>query len=370
VVGTIANDDLPIITLAVSPASVSEVIGDSTIKTLAQLTASKSLSDTAKQLLDRYIIKDPSSSSSHKAFASDAGFIDFTLKTGSLKSLTAEIVLASEVKATAYVKVNPNTGEAFDFTYSPVTGLGAELLDTNKNGLVDSLRIHLKDGETGDVDGLVNGEIRDPGVLAEAPRRTVYRFYNQGSGMHFYTPDAAERDNVIRNSYASGNTYNSLQANPNRAVDPLTGGWGYKFEGTAYQALDTQGTALYRFYNAAKGYHFLSTSADEASNVIKNSLGAGYNLNNAVNQDPITGGWGYRYEGTIYKVSTIAQHGMDQAVHRFYNVNKGVHFYTASNAERDNVILQSNGASYVGRLDQLSSVPLLNGGWGPLYQER
>jgi len=227
-------------------------------------------------------------------------------------------------------------------------------------------------GDTKGVAGLGSGVVGFANPFANdwlIPRRDVYRFYNSRSGVHFYTPDSAERDNVIRNSYAAGTTFNSLQAKPGSG-DPLTGGWGYKFEGTAYQALDTQGTALYRFYNAAKGYHFLSTSADEASNVIRNSLGAGYDLNNAVNKDPITGGWGYRYEGTTYKVSPVADplHGITQAVYRFFNVNKGVHFYTASNAERDNVILQSNGASHVGRLDQASSAPLLNGGWGYKYE--
>ena len=37
-------------------------------------------------------------------------FIDFTIKTGALKSITAEVVLDKEVKANAYVKVNQNTG--------------------------------------------------------------------------------------------------------------------------------------------------------------------------------------------------------------------------------------------------------------------
>jgi hypothetical protein len=195
----------------------------------------------------------------------------------------------------------------------------------------------------------------------------VYRFYNRRSGVHLYTPDAGERDSVIRNSYGEGTSYEKLRANPSSA-DPLTGGWGYKFEGIAYQALDNQGTALFRFYNADKGYHFLSSSKDEASNVIKNSLGSGYDLNNAVNKDPITGGWGYRYEGQTYKVSTIAQQGINQPVYRFYNVSKGVHFYTASSDERDTVIRQSIGANYVGRLDQANNAPLVNGGWGYKYE--
>jgi predicted DNA-binding WGR domain protein len=274
------------------------VNGDSAVKTLAQLTAAKPLSDTAKQLLDRYIIKDPSSSSSRKASASDAGFIDFTLKTGSLKSLTAEIALASEVKASAYVKVNPNTGEAFDFTYDPITGLGAELLDNNKNGLVDSLRIHLQDGAKGDVDGLINGEIRDPGVLADAPRQSVYRFFKAEKGVHLYTSSEAERANV--------------NAHPE---------WGYKDEGVAYQALVTQGKALHRFFNAKASYHFMTTNDDESKKVIASPE------------------WGFTYEGTSFSVSTIPQLGMSTPVNRFYRVLDGVgqHFYTASADEASNI---------------------------------
>jgi hypothetical protein len=319
------------------------VNGDSAIKTLAQLTASKPLSDAARQLLDRYTIKDPSSSSSRKASASDAGFIDFTLKTGSLKSLTAEIALASEVKATAYVKVNPNTGEAYDFTFDPVTGLGAELLDTNKNGLVDSLRIHLQDGARGDVDGVVNGEIHDPGVLAEAPRLPVYRFYR--NGVHFYTTNSAERDSVIANSYGKGIGFADLSANP-QAKDPVTGGWGYRYEGVAYQALDTQGTALYRFYSPSKGYHFVTTNADEALTVIQKSVGSSYNFSNAKDQKLLDTGWGFQYEETSYKVSTIAQIGMDTPVYRFYNQQRAVHFYSSSMEETKSVIAKSLGAQY------------------------
>ena len=244
---------------------------------------------------------------------------------------------------------------------------GVELLDADRNGLVDSLRVHLRDGSQADDDGLTDGRFRSTLLLAEAPRRTVYRFYNQRSGVHFYTPDAGERDSVINNSYAPGTSYEALQADPSSA-DPLTNGWGYRFEGTAYRALDTQGTALYRFYNAEKRYHFLSSSTEEANSVIRNSLGAGYDLNNGLNRDPIAGGWGYKYEGTTYKVSTIAQHGMDQAVYRFFNPSKGVHFYTASSEERDTVIRRSVGDAYVGQLDQAAQAPLLNGGWGYRYE--
>lgn len=261
---------------------------------------------------------------------------------------------------------------------TPKTDANGEIVMRN-NASAGIYFVEINDANGNGVSRTQSSLVFDPGLLNDTPMQgsdfngdfrngvPVYRFYNQRSGVHLYTPDAGERDSVIRNSYGEGTSFEKLRANPSSA-DPLTGGWGYKFEGIAYQALDTQGTALFRFYNADKGYHFLSSSKEEANNVIKNSLGSGYDLNNAVNKDPITGGWGYRYEGTTYRVSTSAQQGINQAVYRFYNVNKGVHFYTASSDERDTVIRQSIGANYVGRLDQAYNAPLINGGWGYKYE--
>jgi hypothetical protein len=351
--------------------------GESTVKTLAELTLAKPLQDKARALLDRYTIRDPGVTSSRKASANDAGFIDFTIKTDTLKKLTAEMQLTSEVKATAYVKVNPNTGEAYDFTYDPLTGLGAELLDSNKNGLVDGLRIHLQDGALGDADGMVNGEIRDPGVLAEAPRSAVYRFFR--NGVHFYTTSESERDNVIKQSYGTSISYSDLSNNP-QSKDPITGGWGYRYEGVAYQSLETQGTALYRFFSPAKGYHFVTTSADEALTVIQNSAGTNYNLSNAEGQKLLDNGWGYQFEGRAYKVSTISQTGMDQPVYRFFNGRKGVHFYSSSMEEAKSVIANSLGAQYAteswvtSKANELKQNPLtptpapMEGGWGYSFE--
>ena len=277
---------------------VADVSSDSKTSTLSQLTSTVPLKSESSKLLERYRLNDSTSSTPKKASDIDSTFIDFTIKTGALKSLTAEIALDKEVKANAYVKVNPNTGEAFDFTYDPITGLGAQLLDNNKNGLVDTLKIYLQDGAKGDVDGLVNGEIRDPGVLADAPRQSVYRFFKASKGVHLYTSSEAERAIV--------------NANPE---------WGYKDEGVAYDALVTQGKALHRFFNAKASYHFMTTNDEEAKTVQANPE------------------WGFSYEGESFSVSTIPQLGMSTPVNRFYRVLDGVgqHFYTASADEASNI---------------------------------
>lgn len=78
-----------------------------------------------------------------------------------------EVTLNQEQDVNTFIKVNPATGETFEFNYNAQTGVGAELIDANNNGLVDLVKIHLKDGEVGDVDGGVNSLIYDPGFLAK-----------------------------------------------------------------------------------------------------------------------------------------------------------------------------------------------------------
>jgi hypothetical protein len=76
---------------------------------------------------------------------------------------------------------------------------------------------------------------------------------------------------------------------------------------------------LYRFYNLANGAHFYTASAAE--------------------RDSVMATWPhiYHYEGLAYAVSA-EQSPTGMAVHRFYNVHNGTHFYTASPEERDTVI--------------------------------
>jgi hypothetical protein len=136
--------------------------------------------------------------------------------------------------------------------------------------------------------------------------------------------------------------------------------------------IGAQGTSplpIYRFYNFKQGVHFYTATQEEMASV-RNGLsstyafeGVGYaeDSANPANNTPLyrfynfrqgvhfytateeerdrvinTLGETYRYEGEAYKVS--ASPVGTQPVYRFYNVQKGVHFYTATDAERDNVI--------------------------------
>jgi len=78
-----------------------------------------------------------------------------------------EFKLAQEQDANTFIKIKPSTGETFEFNYNPATGTEAELIDSNGNGLVDLVKIHLKDGDVGDADGEINGVIYDPGMLGK-----------------------------------------------------------------------------------------------------------------------------------------------------------------------------------------------------------
>lgn len=140
--------------------------------------------------------------------------------------------------------------------------------------------------------------VTPPGTPPAVPK-PVYRFYNVRAGVHFYTISEAEKANVI-----------------------ATLGAVYRYEGPSYwvnTASPYNNTPLYRFYNRRTGTHFYTASATERANVIA-TLGAVYN-----------------YEGPAYSVCAGAVAGATP-VYRFYNRLTGTHFYTASEAERANVI--------------------------------
>ena len=127
----------------------------------------------------------------------------------------------------------------------------------------------------------------------------VHRFFNPSKGVHFYTNDLNEVNSVrsrLGNYQYEGKVY-----------DPVTG---------------AETTQLYRFFSPKAGYHFMTTSAVEAATVVNNPS------------------WGYALEGRAFSVSTAMTALATDPVFRFYRVLDGVgqHFYTSSEAERQNVL--------------------------------
>jgi uncharacterized repeat protein (TIGR02543 family) len=127
----------------------------------------------------------------------------------------------------------------------------------------------------------------------------VWRFYNMRTGTHFYTASVAEKNNVVA------------------ALSSI-----YRLEGVAYYvntANPANNTPLYRFYNVKTGVHFYTASETEKDNVLRTLSST------------------YRLEGVAYYVCATPVAGAT-SVYRFLNFKKGVHFYTASAAERDTVV--------------------------------
>lgn len=80
------------------------------------------------------------------------------------------IALPQGVKADAFMKFNPATQAWVNYANPrALTGAadGAALLDTNGDGLIDRIVVTVTDGGPGDEDGLVNGIVVDPGLLAD-----------------------------------------------------------------------------------------------------------------------------------------------------------------------------------------------------------
>ena len=123
---------------------------------------------------------------------------------------------------------------------------------------------------------------------------TVYRFFNNDTGVHFYTANPTERDAVedMPNFSPEGASY--------EGVDPLTGG----------------ATPVYRFLNEDTGVHLYTVSEAERQ--------ATENLNNFIFEGEAFFAYSSQVEGSI-------------PIYRFFNPTTGAHFYTPSEVERDNV---------------------------------
>lgn len=123
---------------------------------------------------------------------------------------------------------------------------------------------------------------------------TIYRFFNNNTGVHFYTASETEK-NYVRENLSEflyeGSSY--------RGVDPLTG--------------TREALPVYRFLNLETGVHLYTISENERETVA--------NVNNFV------------YEGEAFFAYETQVAG-SIPIYRLYNSVTGTHFYTPSNAER------------------------------------
>ena len=168
--------------------------------------------------------------------------------------------------------------------YNQDTGI-LSLDDVEIAQLSTELNINPDDIEIADND--------NPLSVVNNSEATVYRFLNPDVGVHFYTSDEGERQNVEDNL-------------------PF-----YNDEGESYKSVDptTGAQEVYRFFNPATGVHLYTTSRIERDNIIDN-------LDN------------FDFEGVQFYAYENQVEG-SIPVYRFLNPSLGVHFYTPSESEKN-----------------------------------
>jgi predicted Zn-dependent protease len=151
------------------------------------------------------------------------------------------------------------------------------------------------------VTGQANGVILDDLEYGQVNGNSlgVYRFFDDTTGVHFYSASEAERNTLI-------------QTRPDLI-----------YEGIGLEAVDSPSTdpaavPVYRFFSVTNGTHFYSISAAERDNLL------------ATRSD-------LTFEGTAFYEHAVAQTG-DTPVYRFFDVTDGTHFYTASASERASIL--------------------------------
>ncbi len=149
---------------------------------------------------------------------------------------------------------------------------------------------------------------------------TVYRFFNNDTGVHFYTANEVEKDAVqeLDNFSFEGASY--------LGVDPLTG--------------QPEPVPVYRFLNQDTGVHLYTISEIERDVVQE--------LDN------------FSFEGEAFFAYESEVEG-SIPIYRFFNATTGAHFYTPSAAERDNVEanlpdFQSEGIAYYALSPELAEI--------------
>ncbi|MGS5086173.1 hypothetical protein ACVC7V_06655 [Hydrogenophaga sp. A37] len=150
-------------------------------------------------------------------------------------------------------------------------------------------------GDVAPISAYAQGEVSRKAV----GRVSVFRFYNTGTGAHFYTTSVDEREQVYRTA---------------PSMSP---------EGEAFYAASAASTGLspvHRFFNTQTGVHFYTISEEERVSVQANLPQ-------------------FNYEGVAYHASLVPAAGF-KPLYRFFVRNQGVHFYTAS--EEESLSVQAN----------------------------
>lgn len=137
-----------------------------------------------------------------------------------------------------------------------------------------------------DINADYTGTFSNPKTTQPENTVQMYRVYNPNSGEHFYTQNAAEKNNLVSK--------------------------GWKYEGIGWNG-PTSGAPVYRLYNKNAGDHHYTLNANEKNNLVSK---------------------GWKYEGISW------YSGGSKALHRLYNPNAkaGSHHYTLNTNEKNNLV--------------------------------
>ena len=205
------------------------------------------------------------------------------------------------------------TGNLLDGCWNP-------LVDTNHDGAYQFAELHTY--AAGNCSGLQTAQSLNATLLNELVVRNVdgypgdqtphdvHRFWSNRYRGHFFTISEPEKDHIVAN---------------------LSADWSY--EGTAYPAFvqpRLDAVPLYRFWSNRYRGHFFTISEPETDHVYAN-----------LSRD-------WSYEGVAYYVYPDASAG-GAPVYRFWSNRYKHHFFTVSEAEKDNIVANlSSDWSYEG----------------------
>jgi hypothetical protein len=125
------------------------------------------------------------------------------------------------VRANVYTKFNANSGQwnvFMDDQRLETFDDGATLIDANNDGFVERIVVTLTDGGPGDEDGLVNGIIVDPGLLAFQDKTKPVFSVLLASGDRYYSTSAAD---TARMALGTANKFEGVRFD---ALDAKDGG--------------------------------------------------------------------------------------------------------------------------------------------------
>jgi hypothetical protein len=210
------------------------------------------LLDAGAQLLDVKVQAPPADLPAHATAASPLFVFTTTSAQGAQltdldpgrEGLQTRIVidLGEGVAANTYLKWDAATKSWFDFLDDQRVDTfddGATLVDTNGDGLVDRVVLTFTDGARGDDDGVANGTVVDPGLLAvREPQATPVFSILLAGGDRFYTASAAEAAVAARGTgnVLEGVRFDSLVSGGEHIFanqQPFTGDWFFAADGVA-----------------------------------------------------------------------------------------------------------------------------------------